>query len=867
MAKAKKAQAPKAPWYERVFPAGFAPKPTVITGGVDRMVQCFEALRDLNTGGYKGGFLKSVEDWGFKAHLGTVTSCSPFTGTVIAMMFDPDASPSDPHFKPVYDGADKRPLPSQFYHFHNTSLPDSRKSGSEGKVGWREALPYLKSIGVSPKPGHVGHYGSVGAVALWNLGYEIDPRDMRKGDHVHIDWTNGGGHAVFCWDVHLDPAGAVDCFQFVSSNGGKSGGVGVSVSTKPATFFIEESHGTYRKKPAFDPYFVDRPEFVTRGSFKVLPGFGLTEKAILAAGTFKPANPASLDGSRVKRVHAIRFWGFPPPDRSTPRGQAAWAQKEFADAFPLAAQLAKYPLPEPYSMGTGRRVQVAIPRLTAVTLKPEVLAKPEDLQRVATKPVRQRPDDVTAEQLAVEQALHALFRAGIIDAGPGDLTNVHDADTVKSVKAFQCRFGLKEDGIAGRVTRPLLFDAAEKVRAGKTQLLKPPPAVAQPSPTPAAKPPPAPPPERLGPITGPSSLVERFYPLNNHAMPGERLAFAVEGKDLDVWGFATARVNLVERLAGTYVNVVTPVPFTVGGRGTGAVDLPRDLPPGTTWALSFDCELPTGVSRTFSPVDLTITDRPPAERVVQDGTWPWDESAWPQMMRDILRELRETPKPSGPFTEQWAFSTYGVKEKMDAVGPRDRKTKKLRFADGADLVPVMDLAGTVFDRVTRYALFAADIEGTMRLGGRVLNITQTGRPRRGKPPHRYEEFDPSLSRWKDVTAKHPWGSGSRVPLIPYRVLAINSGHDKHHYLQKVYIRALDGRRLPPTGEVHNGICIVGDCGSMDPGRQFDFFKGRQDVTFKIDGGLGMFKNSKGVSLPLSEIAFLGECEAARRKKR
>lgn len=871
-------KAPKTPWTEKVFPVGFAPKPTVFPGGVDRIVRCFEELRDLNTGGYKGGFLKSVGDWGFKAHLGTVTSCSPFTGTVIAMMFDrgDDGNGRDPkaaHFTPTYDGDDHRPLPSQFYHVHNTSLPDSNAARNAGKVGWREALAHLKRIGVTKKPGLAPTYGSVGAVALWNLGYEIDPRDMRRGDHVHIDWSNGGGHAVFCWDVHLDASGAVDCFLFVSSNGGKSGGVGVSVGASPGTFFIDESHGKYTKKPEFSPLFVDRPEYVERGSWKILPGFGYSEKAIRAAKSFAPVMPRAIGkGSDPKRVHAIRFWGFPPPDRTTPRGKAAWADPLYATNFPLAEQLTRYAQPGPYSMGGGRAVAVSIPNVTAVSLRAEHVAKPEDLARVATKPVVQTVANATPEQLEVERALDTLFRAGLIEAGPGDITNVYDQDTVRAIRAFQRRWGLKEDGIAGRVTRPILFAAAADVRAGKTHTPRPPEHVARPKThaTKPAQPAPAQPastPVMLGPVTGPAPVVERFYWLQNHAMPGERVAFIVEGRDLDVWNFSLTRVTLTERTRGTRIEVLTPVPFTIGGRGEGSIELPRTLDAGTVWDATLDCDLATGITRTPSPIALTITARPPAEPVTDAGGWPWDESLWPASMRSIVAELRATPRPAGPFTERWALSTYGVKEKMNSIGPRDRKTGKPKFADGGDLVPVLDKAGKEFAKVTRYSLFAADIEGTMRLGGRVLNIAQTGRARHGKPPHRYEEFVHESSRWHDVTDRHPWGSGSKVPLIPYRVLAINAGADSHHYRQKVYIKALDGMRLPPTGEVHNGICIVGDCGSMDPGRQFDFFKGRQDIAFKIDGGIGMFKNSKGVSLPLSEIAFLDACVAAQPRKK
>lgn len=872
----KKDKAPKLSMVEKAFPAGFAPKPTIYQGGIDRMIRCWTALRAINGGGWGTKFLVTVEGWHFKPNLSDSIACSPFTGTVIAMLFDPDADPAADHFKPVFDGDSKTPLPAMFYHFHNTSLA---KAPKKGRVSKQEALARLVDVGVPQKRGLAEQYGCTGSAALWNLGYEIDPRDMRRGDLVHLDHLSyidkktgkkkgGGGHATFCWDVHLDAAGSVDCFQYTAANGTYSGGVGISVSASPSNFFFETKGGKYKVKSQFEPYFVDRPEFVERGNWKIVPGHkSITEASIRATGTFKVATPKSI--SSESQCHALRFWGYPPPDRTTPRGQEAWADPKYAVNFAKAQELAKYPLAAPYCMGAGRSAPVAVPNLTAVTLRAEHLAKPEDVQRVTPKPAVQKPEHATAEQLEVERALDTLFRAGLIETGPGDVENVHDAETVKSVRAFQRRFGLDEDGVAGRVTRPLLFKLADEVRSGRTHVLKPAPEVAKPpvAAKPAAKKPPPAAPVTLGPVAPAVPRIDHFYWLQNHAQPGDKVIFVVEGRDLDVWNFSLARITLTEVTRGTRVTITTPVPFTVGGRGEATVTLPREMTAGTTWGAVLDCEVPTGAVRVASTVMLTLDDRHPAEPVVADEGWPWDERAWPASMRNIVAELRATPRPTDGHFEQWAFSTYGVKEKLNSVGPRDKKTKTLRFADGGDEVPVRDKNGTVYGAATRYSLYAADIEGTMRLKGRVLNITQTGRPRHGKPPHQYEEFDPTQSFWHDVTDRHPWGSGSRVPLIPYRVLAINAAHDSHRYLQKVYVKALDGVRLAPTGEVHNGVCVVGDCGSMDPGKQFDFFKGRQDITFKIDGGLGMFTNSKKVSLPLSDIAFLGECVSAQRKKK
>ena len=945
-AKAAKATGPKkpgTPWYETTFPVGFKPEPTVICGDTDKMARCYEAMRDLDTGGWGGGFLKRVKGWGFGAHLGDTISCSPFTGTVISMMFDrgKDGEGVDPQgddFAPTFNGDDPKPLPNWFYHFHNSSLPDSHEKGKENALGWREALAHLSKIGVTRSKKLGSHYGSVGAVALWNLGYQIDPRDMRRGDHVHVDWLSGHGHATFCWDVHLDADGAVDAYTFVSANGSGDGDVGVGVSSSPLGYFVndktskymakvkvkvdpkgreyskkelskfkkaqlkelptvdkmvEKTRHHYTKKPEFDPLFVDRPEFVTRGSWKLIPPEKRDPKkperkasieAVKASKTFKPAAPDKVSDN-IKTIFVIRFWGFPPPDKTTPRGKLAWADPTYSVNFTQAEALAKYTQPAPYCMGEGRAVTPSVHKVAAVAVPAARAQKPADLAQVPTTPAVQRPEHATTEQLEVERALNDLFHAGWIDTGPGDTANVFDQETVKSLKSFQKRYGLKEDGQPGRVTRPLLFAAAADLRAGRSQSPKPPPEVAHPpapkpahaaahphAPAPKPAPKPAAAPVMLGPVAGTQPHLERFYWLQNHALPGDTLAFAVEGVGLDVLTYTVGQVELTEKTLGTTVYLDVPIPFTVGGHGQGSVVLPKEVAAGTVWAARLICDLPGGTSVADSPVELGVTQRPPAERVADSEGWAWDERTWPASMRNILQELRTTPAPKPPFYEQWALSTYGVKEKMNSLGPRDKHTRKLKYADGGDLVPVLHKDGTEFGRVTRYSLYAADIEGTMRVGGRVLNITQKGRARGGKPPHRYEEFDHTQSRWHDVTDQHPWGSGSRVPLIPYRVLAVNSAHDTWRYFQKVYIKALDGVRLAPTGEVHNGVCVIGDCGSMDTGKQFDFFKGRQDITFKIDGGLGMFKNSKGVSLPLSDVAFLGECATAaalraKKKKR
>src|SRR5262249_17392624 len=118
-----------------------------------------------------------------------------------------------------------------------------------------------------------------------------------------------------------------------------------------------------------------------------------------------------------------------------------------------------------------------------------------------------------------------------------------------------------------------------------------------------------------------------------------------------------------------------------------------------------------------------------------------------------------------------------------------------------------------------------------------------------------EKFDPAKSLWVDVTERQPWGSGARMPLIPFRVLAHNAQTEPSLYGRIVYIQQLDGLALP-TGEIHNGMCVVGDQGGMaPPGKQFDFFVGREDRHIQLP----TLAASQGGSV--CNVEILGPCAA------
>jgi hypothetical protein len=219
------------------IPDDFDPQPTIPTGGLDRMIQIWEASRDTNAGGYGGSVLQQVDTW-LKPSAKHTTSCSPFTATCIGMMYDPGGATDDATvYKPVINtGSGTLALPVDYYILHNGFYfaPD----------------PNIPAAVIAARRQQFLNHGwkfcddSALATVFFNLGYAIDIRDIRRGDLLGIDWASGHGHAAFVWDVHTDEDNAVVCFQFLSANGYAAGGryfgPGVSVSAPQLAPFITE---------------------------------------------------------------------------------------------------------------------------------------------------------------------------------------------------------------------------------------------------------------------------------------------------------------------------------------------------------------------------------------------------------------------------------------------------------------------------------------------------------------------------------------------------------------------------------------------------------------------------------------------------
>lgn len=777
-ASAKKQKKPSPP---PQVPEDFDPQPTVFTGGIPKLLKCFEHLRELDTEGYRSGsVLTRVEGWGVKVD--KATTCSPFTATVFGMLFDTRETVGEEPYKPIYNVTKDRtaPLPSTFYMLHQVAHVNET---------------YEKRIRKAR-----GLNGIMGADALvaFNLGYRIDPRDMRRGDFVGIDWNPKGGHATICWDVHLDARGDADAFQFVSANGSLSPkpghGAGVSVGAgKFINKFLKAGNGVYSKISAHDPLFEDHDDYVEFGSWYCLQRLRAKD---LDHSTFrkKPLNVAGANA--INALAVTRLWGMPPPTTDPDH-------KRYQPIFKVAAEIAKYPMPKPYCMvGGSPTKQPEKPHIDKV--KPEkvtgaeIKKDPAAVEKKPHKPVAQKSEVPTHNQLLVEIQLKTLYSFGWIEADPGDPDNINDAKSQEAIKAFQRKYGkrrhLSVDGIAGPRTRPLLSTIYALLVAG------------QPDPE-------GTPPEERKP------KIERAYWEYNRADPAGRAHIKFEGDDLEL--IASVEVVLRDKVTGTR-ETISFRGHNVRKDGPSAFHLPPSFGLEATIVATAEVIANDGSRQKVAvkgELELAPIPDPnlahPRYRA-PDSLLPWDEAQWPRRMQHVLADLRVTRPPANPTLSTWMLTQFGV---------------KTRIGDGD--TPVNDKNGKVLCRVALESLMRADIEGTMFFGGRVYNIdgssgwtydAETHKPVRGS-------FKPEKSHWVDVTEKHPFGSGAKMPLIPFRVLAVNPYEHAGLFHKKVYIRQLDGLVLP-TGEIHNGICIVGDVGRMKH-EHFDLFCGNEDAHLSI----------------------------------
>lgn len=785
------------------FPDDWDPKPTVFKGGINRMVEVWNQLRDQNKGGYGQGINQKIgkRKNAWQVPFTDVSSCSPFTATVCGMLFDPSGATKGEYFEPMYDRGTK-PLPHDFYSMHQGNYLPARAYYRAGfrQRGWQ----------FCDDP--------AGSCEFFNLGYPVQGKDLRRGDLVGINWGPRGGHAVFVWDVHLDANGETDAFCYLSANGGWKTdeatkkrtfhGKGVSIGGCDSAFYLSGERGSLS---AAKTLFVDREEHIFDAHWHCIPG---KTKDDVDTKTFKGKGPRFLIDRHSKKAHyvksfrALRFWGFNPPDR-------AGSSPTEVRNFEIAKMEGTSDPPPSFATGKGTPTKVHVERHPVVVHK----GPAEKVKEQPPKAAKQHAERPVPQQHWVETALQKLHDAKWLTAHPGDPTNINDAESKRAIKEFQDKFNAPPiDGIAGKITRAALRQALKDLAAGK-----------------------APPNEQPKPR---KPHLDRVAWLTNRVGVGGLAFLSAHGDHLDL--VTTLSIMLRDRKTNHTAKLGWPM-MLVDGIGTTPVVFPPEFKNGAEVLASFSGTGSDGTSIRYEhKVPMYIGD------VATEPTseWPWDRSLWTKKMVDIHADLVATPAPTGPF-EEFEVTQYYVKE----VTPGD--------------VQVKNAAGQVYGTISLKSLMQADIEGTMRLDGRTLNITKAGnvyepkelivngeKVTKRKPNP--DKFDPEKSLWTDVTARAPWGTGSKMPLVPYRTLAINPGYNKALYFKKVYIKQLDGIELP-NGETHNGVCVIGDAGGMRK-THFDLFVGRKSthVSLKSVG-------KKGGTIV--EIQVLEESAASKPTKR
>lgn len=509
-------------------------KPTVMRGGVKRMIEIWNQMRAINTGAYGSGVLPApVAGWTRSGEGGKlpVTACSPFTANVIGILFDPKATAFDTAH-PMYDGDDEKPSDGK------TPLPSTFSSLHNGNYKKGDLAPGIRR-------NDVNH--SAGSCLYYNLGYEIQPKDLRRGDMVGIDWASGGGHAVFIWDVHLaepkdgDKYREVDCFSYLSANGrikkvweepgdpanpkmsaadpkkerkyrNDCYGPGVSIGgctdrkylTGSDRFGKEPAKGRDLKvtvQKAMDPLFMDRPDHIKDAHWHCIPGKSKGDvNPETWAGLDKKHAPTPIDYSAgphsVRSLRCVRFWGIAPPQRD---GETPYEQTQFL----LAKKLAYEEPPESYATGTPSVAPPTYEKVPVVTVKNDPELAKNSPPKKAEQP--KKDDKILEQQMWVERALGDLFDHGWLKTDPGDRTNPNDAESKAAIKEFQQKFKCdRTDGNMTKKTRAKMEAALRDLEAGKDD--------------PNAPPPPT-----------PKTSVERIVWLRNRVEKGGAMYFAVHG--------------------------------------------------------------------------------------------------------------------------------------------------------------------------------------------------------------------------------------------------------------------------------------------------------------------------------------------------
>lgn len=385
-------------------PSPMYPEPSPTT--LERLLASWESLRALDVEGYRTSSAHPMSTWLVDIEWadarsvrspGRGTTCSPFVTQSIAM---------------AYSNANDWPLRPRLANGQPLSFLFSRAAnGTLSPAFLSQMAKHAMTLADNewPRP-----------IILFNMGYAIEPQHMRRGDAVHIDWESGGGHAVFCWDVHLNQDGEVDAFQYVSSNGrilvdGRPEGAGLGVSvggtpSGPGGFIRQLSSSPIEYEALRNPLFVDDERYVAEAAWV----------------TWNP---------KLKINDLTNC-------RSRPRGRLCHARTV------KAARLHGVVTPPPFAM-----------------LSPSAVDSPSVSSASRTSSGRAEEADHRARLRLIQKQLKMLAVLGWINADPGPADGRVGAKTETAIRSFQHHFMLTVDGVAGPKTLSRLQHAYESACA------------------------------------------------------------------------------------------------------------------------------------------------------------------------------------------------------------------------------------------------------------------------------------------------------------------------------------------------------------------------------------------------------------------
>jgi hypothetical protein len=365
-----------------------------------RLLAAWEELRRLNVEGYRTSSAQPPSTWLAQiqwAHgrttgrsVGRGTTCSPFVTQATALAYS--SSPHEPYTPELAGGA---ALPLLFSHAANGALRPQNPAHKK----LMEQYGMTLADSEWPRP-----------IIFFNMGFSVEPEQMRRGDAVHIDWCSGGGHAVFCWDVHLNPRGEVDAFSYVSSNGsmkggGSGGGISVGGTSRGAGHLITQEGELYAVHKS--PLFVDDPVYVTEGAWVSWDDS--------VAGTFLKdlrCQPKTRV-KKIKRVAVARFFGVAPTQ------------------VPLFAMGEDVPGGPRRPTADNRAVSSASPNV-------------------------QKQDPQSDGLLTLQRRLKLLQLIGWLHSDVGQLDGKPGRKTTSALMEFQRTYGLRPDGKPGPLTHARL---------------------------------------------------------------------------------------------------------------------------------------------------------------------------------------------------------------------------------------------------------------------------------------------------------------------------------------------------------------------------------------------------------------------------